>query len=217
MATLTDSFTPDNLISGDFPLKTMECRVPPSTSALLRNTAMCLVTPNIPTTGTAKVGNTGNGTMILVTGTPFTQSGIYTITCTVATTNGGTFKVVSPNGTILGYATVGTRFTCSELDFNLNDGATDFIVGDQFTVTVVVGNNAVSAYVSGGTNDTFYGILAEDFAGSVGLTQDTKCVLYITGEFNMNAIKFLVNTDNCQKILVDARKLGILFTPSVQA
>lgn len=103
------------------------------------------VTKSTPTTGTAGT-NTGNGTCTSVTAGKQAKLGTYTLTCTAAATNGGTFKVVSPDGDALANATVGTAYTSEQLNFTLNDGATDFAVGDSFTIAVAAGSGKVVAY-----------------------------------------------------------------------
>lgn len=93
----------------------------------------------VPTTGTADGGNTGNGTMTSVTGGTKVKAGIYTLTCVTAAANAGTFSVEDPDGDSMPAATVGVAYTHDQLNFTLNDGATDFVVGDIFTVTVPAG------------------------------------------------------------------------------
>lgn len=95
---------------------------------------------SVPTTGTAAVGNTGNGTMTAVTGGKYVQVGTYTITCIQAATNTGVFSVKDPYGNSLPSAGVGA-YTSSELNFTINDGSTDFAAGDVFTVAVPAGSN----------------------------------------------------------------------------
>lgn len=93
----------------------------------------------VPTTGTAAGTNTGNGTMTSVTGGTKVKAGVYTMTCVTAVTNSGTFTVEDPDGEALPSATVGVAYTNDQINFTLNDGATDFVVGDSFTVTVPTG------------------------------------------------------------------------------
>lgn len=93
----------------------------------------------VPTTGTADVGNTGNGTVTSVTGGKFVKVGDYTLTCISADTNLGAFSVKNPDGEALPAAAVGVAYTSDQLNFTINDGSTDFVVGDVFTVTVPVG------------------------------------------------------------------------------
>lgn len=91
----------------------------------------------VPTTGT--VVGTGNGTMTSVTGGKFVQVGDYVATCISAGTNVAAFSVKAPDGSALPAATVAVAYTSDQLNFTINDGATDFVVGDTITVTVPVG------------------------------------------------------------------------------
>ena len=92
----------------------------------------------VPTTGTAG-SNTGNGTCTAVTGGVDVQAGIYTAAAFLAQTNAGLFTIFNPKGKFLGVARVGVAFVSSEINLTLNDGATDFVAGDSFTVTVPAG------------------------------------------------------------------------------
>lgn len=91
-------------------------------------------------TGPTYVG-TGNGTM---TGTTvyngFTKTETITATLVTAVVNGGVFNV---NGSVtgpMGLATVGVSFVTNEISFTINDGATDFVLGDQFTIPTTAAN-----------------------------------------------------------------------------
>jgi hypothetical protein len=86
----------------------------------------------------AKAGNTGNGTFTLDATTPVVgnaQPGVYVVRCTTAAANGGTFRVFDPTGDVIGDVAVGATFN-DQLKFMIADGATDFVVGDEFDVTV---------------------------------------------------------------------------------
>jgi hypothetical protein len=91
----------------------------------------------VPTTGT--LTGTGNGTMTSVTGGTKVKVGDYVITCVTVVTDGGTFTVQDPDGMALPSASVGIAYTSDQINFTINDGATDFIAGDYFTVTVPAG------------------------------------------------------------------------------
>lgn len=83
---------------------------------------------------------TGNGAM----GTLTRQAtkcvvGDWKVRCTLAAANGGRFEVIDPNGVSHGDALVGTAFA-NGIGFTIADGASDFIVGDLFTVTVAAGS-----------------------------------------------------------------------------
>lgn len=95
-------------------------------------------------TVTAGGGNTGNGT---VTGDALLAAaklGTYTATCIAAATNGGRFQVVDPDGYRLPDALVGTAYA-TQIAFTINDGATDFAVGDTFDLVVAAGSGKLVA------------------------------------------------------------------------
>jgi hypothetical protein len=124
-------------------------------------------------TATANVGNTGDGVVGAVTiGSNF-QEGTYTLTCTAAAANAGTFSVVAPDGTVLPSLTVAVAYT-GQINLTIADGATDFIVGDSVTVAVVVGNYA--EFNPAGTNGTQVatGILFDNTDATLA---DTDCVV----------------------------------------
>lgn len=89
--------------------------------------------------GSAGGGNSGDGTLAVVEYAPHALLGAYTLTCTAAASDAGTFSVVAPDGVSLGDATVGTEFRGGGLTFTIADGGSDFQVGDTFTVTIAAG------------------------------------------------------------------------------
>ena len=88
-------------------------------------------------TAAADAGNTGDGAMGAITVTAGAVIGKYRLVFTSAAANAGTFVVVNPNGVMLGAGTVAVAYSDSGIAFTLADGATDFVVGDAFTLTVV--------------------------------------------------------------------------------
>jgi len=137
------AFSRDNLIAGDKPLKTESVLVASGEGALVRGTVLGRVKVSVPTTG-AIVG-TGNGTCTAVTGGPNTKQGTYVATLIVVVAHGGTFKVVNPDGNLIGTVTILAGagqtgvFTSNEINFTMTDGSTDFILGDTATITVTEG------------------------------------------------------------------------------
>jgi phage tail sheath protein FI len=92
-------------------------------------------------TGAAKLGNAGNGVMSAVAAAENAKVGVWRVVCRTAAANGGEFKVIDPTGVTVGIAVVGKAFNGSAkgwVNFLISDGATDFIVGDEFTITVAV-------------------------------------------------------------------------------
>lgn len=91
--------------------------------------------------GSPVLVGTGNGTMTSVTvfnGQTVTET--ITATCVTAATDGGVFHVSGSVSGSLGLATVGVSFVSDVISFTINDGATDFIVGDAFTVATTAAN-----------------------------------------------------------------------------
>jgi hypothetical protein len=94
----------------------------------------------------ADAGNTGDGTCTLasvVAGPAIPLVGDYTLECVEAITNGGRFKLEDPNGALISNnlimtagAGAATVFELAGMTFTLTDGATDFVVGDKFALTV---------------------------------------------------------------------------------
>lgn len=104
----------------------------------------CLVLGKI-TLGAATasaITGTGNGTVTGAAKTATSKVGVYTFICVAAATNGGRFQVVNPNGHRLADALVGVAYS-GQIACTINDGATDFVVGDSFTITVAAGTNRV--------------------------------------------------------------------------
>ena len=93
------------------------------------------------TAGSPVFTGTGNGTMTAVA----VYSGVTkteTITATVVTpiANGGVFNVNGSLSGPLGLATVGVNFVSPVISFIINDGSTDFVLGDNFTVATTAAN-----------------------------------------------------------------------------
>lgn len=86
-------------------------------------------------TATAAAGNTGTGSIGTVTATGKAQRGTYTIRIIKAASDAGDFTVSDPAGAVIGYGTVAVAYS-NQIAFTLAD-ATDFVVGDSFTVEVV--------------------------------------------------------------------------------
>lgn len=86
-------------------------------------------------------GNVGNGTVSAeVAYSGFTKTETITLTAVTAIANSGVFEVHGSISGPLGLATVGTNFVSPVISFLINDGATDFAVGDQFTIATTAAN-----------------------------------------------------------------------------
>ena len=121
------------------------------------NYAVGSVLGQITTAGATSVangGNTGNGVLTVDAVDPVladAQAGAYKVTIITAATNGGTYTVTGPNGNPLGNANVAATFA-NEIKFVLADGATDFVVGDFFTITVAAGSGKYKLATADGTD-----------------------------------------------------------------
>lgn len=198
---INTNFTPDNLVTGEI-FKTEAIRL--ATGNLVRGTVLGKQDMTVPSTGTAKQGNTGNGTCTLVDRKRHMRVGTYTLVATAATK----FNVKNTLGEIVGEATAGVQYTDGEITFLLTAGNVAWIATDEFTITITVGNFQCVIVNSAGTNDGRrlpYGILAEDCDASGGI-KDT--VAYLAGNFNEAALIFGGN-DTIETHRADLRDLGI--------
>lgn len=101
-------------------------------------------TSGVTVSQAADPGNTaGSGALTLASPAYSSRAkeGVYTVTMETVVTNGGKFRVEDPNGVHIGDATVGTAFN-KEIKFTIAD-ATDFAIGDKFTVKVEFGAGGV--------------------------------------------------------------------------
>jgi len=136
-------------------------------------------------TATAGAGNTGTGSIGTVTATGKVQRGTYTIRIVKAASNAGDFTVSDPTGAVTGYGTVAVAYS-NQIAFTLAD-ATDFVVGDSFTVEVVgdYKYKQVEATATDGSNiaRAIY-ISANDGSfstSSIAATTDTSVIALVRG------------------------------------
>ena len=84
----------------------------------------------------AQAGNVGNGVMGAVTVAAGTPVGRYQLRIIEPAANAGAFVVADALGAEVGHGVVAVAFAGGGLGFTLADGATDFIAGDGFDITV---------------------------------------------------------------------------------
>lgn len=99
------------------------------------------VVASLTAVAAADAGNTGNGVFTLDVTTPAlaaAQEGKYRVVCAAVVANAGTFEVFDPAGVEIGRYQAGAAAFANQIKFTIADGATDFAVGDAFTVTVGV-------------------------------------------------------------------------------
>lgn len=122
---------------------------------LLAATVIGIISVGGASTGFA---GTGNGTITMDATNPVrtgAKVGAYTATCIAAAANSGTFRVEDPDGFVLGDVAVAATFD-DDIRFVINDGATDFVVGDKFTITIAAGTGKVSQLAPAAQNGSQY-------------------------------------------------------------
>ncbi|BBK30579.1 bacteriophage lambda head decoration protein D [Stella humosa] len=107
-----------------------------------------------PATAAAVGGNTGNGAMGAVAVGAGAEPGTYRLRIFAAATDGGTYAVTAPDGRLVGIGRVGSAFAGGGLAFTLADGATDFALGDSFTIAVAAGSGKLVELDPAGTQGT---------------------------------------------------------------
>jgi hypothetical protein len=106
---------------------------------------------------TADASNTGNGVMTLDVTTPVlagAKDGVYRVVNDLIAANSGQFIVFDPDGIEIGRVAVAGTFA-SQIKFVIADGATDFAIGDAFSVNV-------------GIEETDYQVVAYNLTGTDG-------------------------------------------------
>lgn len=157
---------------------------------LVRGSVLGKITLGTATSAAKSGGNTGNGTCTVDATTPVLANaavGVYTVRCITAATNGGTFRVNAPDGTVLGDVAVAATFA-SQIKFVIADGATDFIVGDGFDITIAAGSGkyvlATAAAVNGSAvPDAILALDADATSADI-----TNAQAYFSGTFNGAAL-----------------------------
>lgn len=207
-----DTFTPDNLIAGnDVPLLVKAVTLLAGQGIVKRGTVLGKITKAIgnPVAG---AGNTGNGTVTGVSLGSAAKLGTYTLVCITAAVNGGTFKVIDPDGIRLDDAVVGTAYI-GPINFTINDGATDFVVGDKFTISVTAGSGkykVVNSVNVDGSQEAD-SILTDDTDTTGG---DVTAEAYSSGHFNRKALIF-GGDDTAADHEATLRQLGIFLSDNI--
>ena len=187
-ARYTEGLTPDMLIGGNPESITVEkVTLKSGAGALTRGTVLGRVVGAV-SAPVALGTNTGNGTFLA---TPTVGArvieGDYKLVIIEPGTNAGVFTLEDPEGHIVGRGTVGVAFS-GQLAFTLQDGSTDFVSGDAFTITVAVGTKylkAIAAAADGSHRSQC--ILADDADATSG---DAEAMVYRTGQFQAKALTF---------------------------
>lgn len=110
----------------------------PTTILLQSGTILGRITGGAQTVAApvAGAGNVGNGVFAAPpTADANVPAGDYVIEVIAEVANAGRLRIERPDGTEDGVANVGVAYN-GQINFTLNDGATDFKIGDRFVVTV---------------------------------------------------------------------------------
>jgi hypothetical protein len=184
------SYSPDNLIAGDETLSRAITLL--SGQNLTRGAVLGRISVGSATSAAKAGGNTGNGTLTMDVATPVRNGakvGVYQVRFTVAAANNGTFIVRDPDGNQIGTVVMagGTGAFDDDIRFAIADGASDFIVGDGFDITVAAGSGKYVLSVAAATDGSQVPdlILAEATNASAG---DVATVAYYQGQFLQSAL-----------------------------
>jgi hypothetical protein len=92
----------------------------------------------VTSSAAADGSNTGNGVITLDTTAPVAagaKNGVYRVVNELVATNSGEFVVYDPDSIEIGRVAVAATFS-NQVKFVIADGATDFAIGDAFSITV---------------------------------------------------------------------------------
>jgi hypothetical protein len=209
-----ETLTLDNLFAGQFPAHGNSVTIVQGEGALARGAVLGKVTKGA--ISIAAGTNTGNGTAGTITRLAKAKVGAYTLICKTAATNAGTFHVIDPDGIRLADLTIAVAYNNGHFSITIADGATDFIVGDSFTVTVAAGSGKYRLVNSANTDgsDTAEAVLAESRTVAAN-ADETNVPIYETGEFNSAALTF--GGSDTYTTHQDALKKRNVFLRAIQA
>jgi hypothetical protein len=162
-------------------------------------------------------GNTGNGTFTLDATTPLVlgaKLGVYTLRCIAAATNNGTFRLEDPDGLVLGDIVMsgGAGTVSEQIKGALADGATDFVVGDGFDITVSAITEKYAEYNPAGTNGSQIAVAVLYDAVNAS-SADTKGVAWVRDcEHNADIVVWKSGATSAQKTkgTADLARQGII-------
>lgn len=145
---LTESIRPGEflLAEANGTISREEITIAAAAAAMVAGTVLGKITKAGTASAAAYAGNTGNGTIGTITVGAGSIAGVYKLTIIEPGTNLGNFQVEDPLGIVVKTGVVGTAFSGGGLAFTLADGATDFVAGDGFNITVAAGSGKYVAY-----------------------------------------------------------------------
>jgi hypothetical protein len=181
-------------------------------------------TDTIAVTASAVSGG-GNGTVTaasVVEGPVVPLVGVYTLTCMLAVTNGGKWKLTDPNGAIIAddlEQTVGagaaTIFEVGGLIFTITDGGTDFSAGATATLTVAADGKMVAFAVGGAGGSQFPKAVVAKALTAVG-AGDVAARPIISGKVAKERLSIFGGGTITDAIVDQLRSYGIIAVPVTQ-
>lgn len=207
------SITPDKLIGGpEVELLTRKVTILSGQGALKRGSVIGLITlaAGAPS---AKAGNTGNGVIADVALKSKAKLGTYTLKCTAAAADAGTFAVYDPDGNRMADATVAVAYVSNQINFTIGDGAADFIVGDELYIPVAAGSGKGKLCDKANVDGSQFAkcILAFDVDATAA---DADAVAFKTGLFNRDAL-IVAAANTVAEHEEELRNVGIFLNDSL--
>jgi hypothetical protein len=180
------------------------------TSGVLLAGAVLGIVAGTPTAAAA-AGNTGNGTIGTLSVGNGAKTGAWRLLCIEPAANGGVFSVEDPDGIVVGRALVATPYV-GPIGFTIADGATDFVAGDSFVVTVPTSTNVLlSAAAATNGSALPVAVLAHEADASTG---PKEVIAYTRADVIESALSFGAGhtADTVREAL---RRRGITLVPSL--
>lgn len=188
---MSETFTPKTYVTNGFPLLS-ESVLLASGQNVLKGTVLGKKSVGAISVAAKTGGNTGAGTVTLLTKGVNAKVGVYKLRCTAAGTGVGTFSVIDPDGFSLGnvIASVGgTAFAGKFINFTLTASGADFIVGDGFDITIAAGSGEYAICNSAAVDGSQFPVCVAAEAMDASLAARNISV-YITGVFIETSLIF---------------------------
>lgn len=190
------TYAPDGLVRLGFPIKDKKFTLLSGQNDLLRGMVLGKATMGAATAAPKSGGNgSADGTFVIDATTPTLAGaipGIYTLrVIELHAAHDYTWELNDPNGKSLGsfrLTGTGAAITIAEqIKGALTDGATDWVVGHGFDITVPAGTGKVKKAVATAVDGSQYpiGVLIEDADAGAG---DVECMVRIRGGFNLEKL-----------------------------
>lgn len=140
------------------------------------------------------------GVIASVTVSDGAKAGAYKLTIIEPASDAGAFMVEDPDGINIGTGTVGVAFNKGGLSFTVTDGATNFVSGEGFTITVAAGSGKFKLAPFTATDGSNAGaaILLQDVDATEG-DVDNILVLYRDAQVDVTSIIYDASADDANK------------------